>query len=319
MKKKWIAVSILLLLTWLVACSREESIDIDEPAEISEPTETVITAEYTEPNTPEPTLDSINIITKYGTRNGDECLILSTSLDLDGDGIDERIAAYFLFSRVDYMGNPVDFVNDYCCSEIEITDGNDDVFTASPGCTTYQDPALHFADFDIRDSLIQFYVEGDGHYDRDCPYTKIFSYDGAQIIENIFLPGNVTSYDGFGKIYSIERYSINCFYDLYSGLTLLPKENIIGTEIRRNISLLLMALPETEYTRDFESSSYERDDWEYVGLYEDDFICLVPPDTPLVVLDIKVVEGFSWQGIDTWLKVQTPDGSEGWFCIVYWD
>jgi len=150
-------------------------------------------------------------------------------LDLDGDGTDERIAAYFSCSWTYDDGSvPVDTF-DLC--EIEVAARGGMVYTASWQYDNLR-PRLNFADFDAGDGLIQIYLEGDGP--SGDPYTRIFGCDGTRVIKNAGFPGFITRCDGHGRIYSFDEYNVNCFYDLRNGLTPLPKENIVGTETERN-------------------------------------------------------------------------------------
>ncbi|MCL1982596.1 MAG: hypothetical protein FWG53_05885 [Clostridiales bacterium] len=258
------------------------------------------------------------VTTENGTRNGKECLILKTSLDLDGDGVVDQLTAYFTSSAVSSSseGEPPDA---YDCCEIEVESPGKDVFAAS---WLYDNlfPQVKFADFDAHEQYVQFYLEGDGA--SGDPRTKIFTYDGMRIYENLVVPGFVTNYDGNARIFSFGMYSVNCYYDLYDGLTPLPKEDIVGTEIQRSFNVLLYTGPDTDYTSAVLSDEYENQGWKNYVTHIDEFICIVPENTPLTVLDIEFVDSPFEPGSlysVPWLKVKTPEGVEGWFSVVYGD
>jgi hypothetical protein len=183
-------------------------------------------------------------------------------------------------------------------------------------------PQLHFADFDTRDALIQFYLEGDGP--SGDPFTQIFSFNGTRIIMNTGFPGFITRYDGLGRIYSFDMYSVNSYFDLNAGLTPLPKENIVGSVVQRDFNILLCTTPGNGYTSAILSSYYEEDLDAYTQYFRDEFICLVPANTPLEVLDIEFTttpwdDGSNELHPVPWIKVRIPDGIEGWFSVFYGD
>ena len=253
-------------------------------------------------------------------RNGKNCLVQTATLDLDGDGADEQITAYFSCEGLISLNDapPVD-IYDTC--EIAILKGNKE-YTAA---WTYDNmmPHINFAEFDTRSGLIHFYFDGDGP--SGDPFTQIFCFDGAQIVKNTGFQGAVTRYDGMGRIYSYDIYSVNCYYDLTNGLTPLPKDEIIGTEIQRDLNLLLCTKPGKGFTAAALSYYYEEYGIEnYIEPFRDEFICLVPANTNLVVIDIEFQRDPWNPNSDEmynvpWLKVRLPDGTEGWFCIVYGD
>ena len=263
-------------------------------------------------------VSDVAIITEETTWNDKTCVKQSASLDLNNDGKKEEIAVYFMS---EYEQDDTLQWFDFC--DIVITEKNGTHHSTTWYCAGLI-PTLNFADFDTNDGLIQFYFESQG-YDSN-PYTKIFSFDGTQIVSNTGFPGTLTSYDGSGRIYSSEIYSVNCYYDLTKGLTPLPKENIIGTFIQRDFNILLCSRPiGLGFTYAILSEYYEGDGYKnYIGSFEDEFICIVPPNTSLEVLDIEFQ--FSTQEPSSktdelnpvpWLKVKTPDGAEGWFNVFY--
>ncbi|MCL1809943.1 MAG: hypothetical protein FWG42_09310 [Clostridiales bacterium] len=262
------------------------------------------------------------VTTENGTRHGVECLILRTSLDLDGDGAVDQLTAYFTPGTGigSSGGEPTDA---YGCCEIEIASTGTGTETETFSLSWIYDnlfPQIKFADFDAHEQYIQFYLEGDGP--SGDPRTKIFTFDGMRVYENLTLPGFVTEYDGNSRIFSFGIYSVNCYYDLYDGLTPLPKEDIVGTEIQRSFGVLLFTELNMDYTCAVLSGEYENQGWKNYVTSMEEFVCLVPENTPLEVLDIEFVESRfepgSLYGVP-WLKVRTPEGTEGWFSVVYGD
>ena len=149
---------------------------------------------------------------------------------------------------------------------------------------------------------------------------------GIGIVRNVGFNGFLQSHDGNRRLYSFDAYNVNCYYDLYDGLTPLPKGNIVGTEITRSFNVLLCKTPGKGYTAELLSSYYEESLEHYIEHFKDEFICMVPAETPLTVLDIEFVTVKDAYGMDSdelyhvpWLKVKTPDGVEGWFCVFYGD
>jgi hypothetical protein len=257
-----------------------------------------------------PDLDSIEIITEKTSGY----ILQTTTLDLDGDGVAEQISAYFL-SDDDLLN--ASYIEIYTCEIVVI---KADVEYKITWHEASMRPQLNFADFDTRDAKIQFYIESDGP--SGDPYTQIFSFDGTQIIKNTGFPGFITSYDGLGRIYSDEIYSVNCYFDLNNGLTPLPKDNIVGTEIQRDFNIILCSTMGEFYTSAILSHYYDENLEFYIQHFEEQFICLVPVGTPLIVLDIEFVT-YPWDENELnpvpWLKVRTPDGTEGWFGVFYGD
>jgi pimeloyl-ACP methyl ester carboxylesterase len=258
------------------------------------------------------------ITTENTTWNGKDSVMQTAEIDLNGDGLYEKIKAYFTNEGLSVGGEPSVGYYDTC--EIVITNaGGEGKTHAQTWFYERMVPQLNIADFDTRDGLIQFYLYGNGP--SADPYTQIFSFDGARIITNIGFPGGIVNYDGLSGIYTAGN--LNSYYDLNNGLTPLPKENIVGTEIRRDFNVLLVTKPGNGYTAAILSTYYENDLELYIGDFKDDFICLVSANTPLTVLDIEFSSA-PWSGSDDlyyvpWLKVRTPDDTEGWFCVVYGD
>jgi hypothetical protein len=258
------------------------------------------------------------ITTENTTWNGKDSVMQTVEIDLNCDGLYEQVKAYFTNECLSVDGESPAGYYDAC--EIVITDAGEERETRTQmWLYEYMEPRLNIADFDTSDGLIQFYLYGNGP--SADPYTQIFSFDGALIINNTGFPGGIVNYDGLGGIYTAGN--LNSYYDLNNGLTPLPKENIVGTEIRRDFNILLMTKPGNGYTAALLSNYYEDDLELYVGDFKDDFICLVPANTPLTVLDIEFSSA-PWSESDDlyyvpWLKIKTPDDTEGWFCVVYGD
>ncbi len=290
------------------APTSSETITENVPDETSAPETTDTVTE-----TPDSTEIKVDITTENTTRNGKDCVSQVAEIDLNGDEAAEQITAYFIYEGIDNGGGL-----DIC--EIIITNSSGESYTFSWHSENIE-PELNFADFDTNDDLTQFFLKSNGP--SADPSIQIFSFDGTKIIENAGFAGEITSYDGLGKIYSFEEYNVNCYYDLNNGLTPLPKENIIGTEIQRNCNILLFKdLGNGNYTSVISSNEYEKDLTFYTEYKKEEFICLVPSNTPLIVLDIE----FLPMSDDSdelypvpWIKVRIPDGTEGWFCLVYGD
>jgi len=260
---------------------------------------------------------SVDVKTETITQDGLPCIMQTAMADLDGDGVRERITASFTcFETYSIDGEPPIGIYDTCEIVVQTADGEEFAHTWEYYNLT---PDLNFTDFDTRDRLMQFYVVGEGP--SADPYTQVFSFDGMQVLENVGFPGYLEEYDGQGRLFA--DINVNAYYDLYDGLTPLPKENIVGTEIQRGFNLLLMENPGTEYTVAVISEMYMSEERDLYIEFAEELICVVPADTPLTVLDIEFL-GSRWSESDEpyyvpWLKVQTPDGTEGWFCVIYGD
>jgi len=260
-----------------------------------------------------------SITTEKTTRNGLDCLAQTTALDMDGDGADEQVEAYFTREDIWFSGIEEFEVYDTCEVVIRKDDGQEYAVVWK-----YDNmiPALHFAAFDAQSGLVQFYLAGNGP--SADPYTQVFSFDGTQIVENVDFPGYLEDYDGQSRLFS--EVNVNSYFDLHDGLMPLPKGNIVGTEIRREFNLLLMASPGEEYTVVVVANAYGTADMAaYVDMdaLEGKLVCVVPADTPLMVLDAEFM-AIPWSENGElyhtpWLKVQTPEGAEGWFCPMYGD
>ena len=294
--------------------------NIGQSNETEKPSMPVITNTTIETSTLDSTSILVDITTKDEIKEGKRYTIQSAILDLDNDKTEEQITAYFSSKEIIAINgeSPINYYD--TCEILIVKLGEEYLFTWS-----YEDmvPYLNFADFDSHDESIQFYLEGNGP--SGDPYTQIFSFNGTQILKNVGFTGFITSYDGAGKIYSYDIYNVNCYYDLIDGLTPLPKDSIVGTEIQRDFNILLCTKPGEGYTAAILSYYYENDDFEhYIDSFKDEFMRLVPANTPLIVLDIEFL-GLPWDSDSDklynvpWLKVKTPDGIEGWFCVVYGD
>lgn len=228
----------------------------------------------------------------------------SVKIDLNYDNLLEELTIYFYPDCEDI----------YPCI-IEIVDSNGKLYTQTYG-TNYVHPFINIADFDIEDGLIQFYISQSGLSYDTC--VQIFSFDGEKIITNIDMMGYVTKYDGMSKIYSFDEYSINCYYDLNEGLTILPKENIINSKIKADFNIQLFNKPFTESTS-VVMSPYLYDN-EYNGAYIDNYMGIVPKGTQMEVLDIEFrKDEYSNYFCVPWLKVKTATEMIGWYCLEYGD
>lgn len=236
--------------------------------------------------------------------NGNLCYKESIQIDLNYDSLLEELTIYFY----------PDCENLYPCI-IEIVDSNGKLYTQTYE-TNYVYPFINIADFDITDGLIQFYISQAGpSYD---PCVQIFSFDGENIISNTGITGYITKYDGKSKIYSFDEYSINCYYDLNKGLTILPKENIVDSKIKANYNIQLFDKPFTESTPVVISSSLL--DNEYNGNYIDNYIGVVPKGTQMEILDIEFEKDeYGDYFCVPWLKVKTATQIIGWYRLTYGD
>lgn len=228
----------------------------------------------------------------------------SVKIDLNYDNLLEELTIYFYPDCEDI----------YPCI-IEIVDSNGKLYTQTYG-TNYVHPFINIADFNIEDGLIQFYISQSGLSYDTC--VQIFSFDGEKIITNTDMMGYVTKYDGMSKIYSFDEYSINCYYDLNEGLTILPKENIINSKIKADFNIQLFNKPFTESTS-VVMSPYLYDN-EYNGAYIDNYIGIVPKGTQMEVLDIEFrKDEYGNYFCIPWLKVKTATEMVGWYCLEYGD
>ncbi len=248
-------------------------------------------------------------------KDGKTCYIQKINKDLNNDGILEKISVYFYDNYYSQVFG--DYSNlDKC--EIEITDINGKIYSQQFGNDNII-PCLKFADFDVNDNLVQFYIKADGP--SGDPNTQIYSFDGKQIIKNIHMDGYITRYDGNAKLYSFDDYNVNCYYDLNKGLIPLPKENIVGTTIKRG-NIQLFSKPKTGYTAVITSSFLTEPDYKYEGKFTDYYIGVVPENTPLLVTDIEFIyteyNPYEYYVVP-WLKVKTPQNIEGWFCLIHGD
>lgn len=228
----------------------------------------------------------------------------SVKIDLNYDNLLEELTIYFYPDCEDI----------YPCI-IEIVDSNGKLYTQTYG-TNYVHPFINIADFDIEDGLIQFYISQSGLSYDTC--VQIFSFDGEKIITNTDMMGYVTKYDGMSKIYSFDEYSINCYYDLNEGLTILPKENIINSKIKADFNIQLFNKPFTESTS-VVMSPYLYDN-EYNGACIDNYIGIVPKGTQMEVLDIEFgKDAYGNYFCIPWLKVKIATEMVGWYCLEYGD
>lgn len=228
----------------------------------------------------------------------------SVKIDLNYDNLLEELTIYFYPDCEDI----------YPCI-IEIVDSNGKLYTQTYG-TNYVHPFINIADFNIEDGLIQFYISQSGLSYDTC--VQIFSFDGEKIITNTDMMGYVTKYDGMSKIYSFDEYSINCYYDLNEGLTILPKENIINSKIKADFNIQLFNKPFTESTS-VVMSPYLYDN-EYNGACIDNYIGIVPKGTQMEVLDIEFgKDAYGNYFCVPWLKVKIATEMVGWYCLEYGD
>lgn len=228
----------------------------------------------------------------------------SVKIDLNYDNLLEELTIYFYPDCEDI----------YPCV-IEIVDSNNKLYTQTYG-TNYVHPFINIADFNIEDGLIQFYISQSGLSYDTC--VQIFSFDGEKIITNTDMMGYVTKYDGMSKIYSFDEYSINCYYDLNEGLTILPKENIINSKIKADFNIQLFNKPFTESTS-VVMSPYLYDN-EYNRACIDNYIGIVPKGTQMEVLDIEFgKDAYGNYFCVPWLKVKTATEMVGWYCLEYGD
>lgn len=230
----------------------------------------------------------------------------SVRIDLNEDGLLEELTVYFY----------PDTADDWYPSIIEIKDSNGRQYTQTYEAM-YVHPFINIADFDIQDGLIQFYISQSGpSYD---PCVQIFSFDGEKIIQDTNVAGFITRYDGRGKIYSFDEYSINCYYDLKDGVTILPKENMVQSKIKADYNLQLFDAPFTEPTYAVVSSLLDENN-QYNGPCIENYVGIVPKGTQMEILDIEFEKnengGYSCV---PWLKVKTSTGMVGWYCLSYGD
>lgn len=228
----------------------------------------------------------------------------SVKIDLNYDNLLEELTIYFYPDCEDI----------YPCI-IEIVDSNGKLYTQTYR-TNYVHPFINIADFNIEDGLIQFYISQSGLSYDTC--VQIFSFDGEKIITNTDMMGYVTKYDGMSKIYSFDEYSINCYYDLNEGLTILPKENIINSKIKADFNIQLFNKPFTESTS-VVMSPYLYDN-KYNGACIDNYIGIVPKGTQMEVLDIEFgKDAYGNYFCVPWLKVKIATEMVGWYCLEYGD
>ncbi len=96
----------------------------------------------------------------------------------------------------------------------------------------------------------------------------------------------------------------------------------MGKKTKRNLNILLFKSPGDvdTFTSDVINEEYEANLDNYIGDNKDNFVCLVPPDTLLTIMDVVFRYNKEWDELlGPWYKVKTPDGTTGWFCIVYGD
>lgn len=236
--------------------------------------------------------------------------------DLNCDGVLEKITVCFY----NYLTDPPQDSDSFDCCEIEIMDATGKTYSLEIHETNIF-PSLRFADFDVNDNLLQFYINAAGP--SADPSTWIYSFDGTQIISNMHMIGHITRYDGDSRLYSFGRYNVNCYYDLNNGLTPLPKENIVGTTITESYNIELFSKPRTGYTSTMLSNPLTDPDYKYEGRFKEEYIGVIPADTPLLITDIEFAPYVDSDDDEyysvPWLKVKTPENIEGWFCLMYGD
>ena len=254
-----------------------------------------------------------DVTTEMTTRNGVDCLLQTAVLDMDGDGEDETIKAYFTCENVWYVDVDMSGIYDTC--EIVISKAGGQEFMTEWNYDAMI-PVLNLAKIDEESGLVHFYLAGDGP--SADPYTRVFSFDGMQIAENAGFPGYLVEYDWLGRLFS--GVNVNSYYDLNGDLQPLPKDNIVGTTIQRDMNLLLMTSPGRGFTEAVMSNWVHEMDMSEMD-FADEFICIVPPNTPLEVLDIEFLPGLWSEELYyiPWIQVRTPEGVEGWFSIIYGD
>lgn len=281
---------IMLVINLFSACKHEP---IPTPIiETPKPTVNIETP------TPEITTDEPEITQEYLSETPTiEQTIQTEPIDLDDDGVFEEVTVYRFFCTVKIKNK---------FGEWSVNWNEYDHISS-----------INFEKFDQNSSLTQFYLYGIG---PGSGYgTAVFSFDGKQIIKNFEFPDEIRGFDGKGRIYPKQDDPDTFYYDLYNGFTQLPKKDIIGKKIKRSFPVLLFKNPGTEQTAYVLSGQYEDTDWKYEGNDKDEFVCHVPRNTSLTIVDVKFEKYEHKDEYDPspWFKVKTSDGKTGWFSVYY--
>lgn len=185
-------------------------------------------------------------------------------------------------------------------------------------------PAVHFADFDINDNYIEFYINSEGP--SDDPSSAIYRFDKNGIKKLRDTSGYITEYDGEGKIYTnfsktSDKHSVVLsYYDIRKGsLSFVDKRNLMGRKLQFDNSLILFtdSADENGYCKSYvdDNQGAEGINKVLASYDKDSIVKLSKPNEELKIVDIdNTYHGMFKEGRprNIRIKVKAPDGKEGW-------
>ncbi|KYH33288.1 hypothetical protein CLTEP_21460 [Clostridium tepidiprofundi DSM 19306] len=254
--------------------------------------------------------------TKFSNKKRKSYDDLNYKRDLNKDGTKEEISIIFKHMENNSMQNYTITIN---TKGKKYTFKKDDIYNVFP--------KINFADFDINDKYIEFYIESDGP--SDDPNSTIYRFDN-DIKEICNIPGTIVSYDGFGKIYTTysktnDKYKVLLsYYDINEKKFVFnDKNNLIGKNLQYNNSLILFTdsadtsgVNKVICNSIIDNNMQKKEIQKLLDRYNKETIVKVcKPNEILTIVDIdNTYHGNFKNGNpkNIRIKVRTNDNKEGW-------
>lgn len=241
---------------------------------------------------------------------------LNYEKDLNNDGIREKINILFKYRENDDIQNYIITIKS---KNKKYTFEKDEMYNIVP--------KIDFADFNINDKYVEFYIESDGP--SDDPNFTVYRFDN-DIKEICNISGAIDNYDGLGKIYTSysrthDKYKVLLSYYNINKKTLIfnSRSNIIGKKLQYNNSLILftdsadIAGSNKINCESVISNDIKKDEIQNIldKYNKETIVKICNPNEILKIVDIdNTYHGNFKDGIERniRIKVKTNDNKKGW-------
>ncbi|KYH34159.1 hypothetical protein CLTEP_19360 [Clostridium tepidiprofundi DSM 19306] len=245
----------------------------------------------------------------YSLGAKDNTYEINTKRDLNNDGIKENINILF---KKDPLNPSFNSWHEY---DFTINSNGKKYTFKDTESNLYAN--LFFADFDVRDDSIEFYVVADGS--SGLSTTIIYQLSENGIKELLRFDGRIISYDGKGNIYTFYNFTndknkvLLSYYNLKKGIQYVNADKVIGKYLKYDYHLILYKSKNVHFSLNY----YNEYDKKSITqkLRNGDIVKITDINEPLKIVYVDYMDYIDAdydKVINIPIKVKTKDGLTGW-------